>query len=240
MNDVDLTKKKRKAPATAPRTKDNLYLSKDVKPLTEAQRQMMFALDQDMSVVAHGSAGTGKSFIACYKALQRLVNKDIEKIVIIRSAVQVRSVGFLPGNVDEKNEVFSIPYRQIINDLFDNGSAWDILTKKGIVQFINTSFVRGITLDNCFVIIDEISSMNWHELNSVVTRAGENCQMVFCGDIKQTDLIMNKNDVTGFPTFMKVINNMPDYFDVIQFYPQDIVRSGLVKKFIMVCEDLNV
>lgn len=156
MNDVDLTKKKRKAPATAPRTKDNLYLSKDVKPLTEAQRQMMFALDQDMSVVAHGSAGTGKSFVACYKALQKLVNKDIEKIVIIRSAVQVRSVGFLPGNVDEKNEVFSIPYRQIINDLFDNGSAWDILTKKGIVQFINTSFVRGITLDNCVVIVDEI------------------------------------------------------------------------------------
>lgn len=240
MNDVDLTKKKRKAPATAPRTKDNLYLSKDVKPLTEAQRQMMFALDQDMSVVAHGSAGTGKSFIACYKALQRLVNKDIEKIVIIRSAVQVRSVGFLPGNVDEKNEVFSIPYRQIINDLFDNGSAWDILTKKGIVQFINTSFVRGITLDNCVVIVDESQSMNWHELHSIVTRAGENCQMIFCGDTKQDDLIVSKYDKSGLDTFMKVINNMPDYFDVIQFYPQDIVRSGLVKKFIMVCEDLNV
>ena len=240
MNDVDLTKKKRKAPATTPRTKDNLYLSKDVKPLTEAQRQMMFALDQDMSVVAHGSAGTGKSFVACYKALQKLVNKDIEKIVIIRSAVQVRSVGFLPGNVDEKNEVFSIPYRQIINDLFDNGSAWDILTKKGIVQFINTSFVRGITLDNCVVIVDESQSMNWHELHSIVTRAGENCQMIFCGDTKQDDLIVSKYDKSGLDTFMKVINNMPDYFDVIQFYPQDIVRSGLVKKFIMVCEDLNV
>jgi phosphate starvation-inducible protein PhoH len=234
----DGQKRKRK-PSVAQRNKDHLSLNSGIKHKTEPQRQMMLEFEDGYNIVAHGSAGSGKSYVACYLALKKLFDGDTSKIVIVRSAVQVRSQGFLPGSLAEKSEVYTIPYKQIINELCDNGSAWDILTKKNMIEFISTSFVRGITLSDCVVIVDEFQNCDWYELSSVVTRAGEGCQIVFCGDTAQGDLFRTR-EKSGFMQFMQVIEKMPEYFASIQFLPQDIVRSGLVKKFIMVCEDMDV
>jgi phosphate starvation-inducible PhoH-like protein len=217
--------------------KDHLSLAYDVKPMTEAQRQMMFAYQEGMNVVAYGSAGTGKSFIACYLALKDLFAKKINKIVIIRSAVETRSVGFLPGDLAEKTEPYMIPYKQIINQLCHNGTSWDIMIKKGMVEFITTSYVRGITIENCTIIVDEFQNMNPHEAYSVLSRIGENCQIVLCGDTKQTDLNKKKEE-SCFDWVYNVSNKMPKWFDMVHFYPNDIVRSGFVKDLIVTVEGM--
>lgn len=216
--------------------KDHLSMGIKVTPLNESQRQMMFALSQNMNVVAYGSAGTGKSYLACHYALEKLLDHKIGKIIIVRSAVETRSQGFLPGSISEKSEPYSIPYKQIINQLTQNGTSWDILTKKEMVEFITTSYIRGITLDDCVVIVDEAQNMNWGEWNSLITRAGKNCQLIICGDVKQTDLLYKKGDVSGMHDALKVIRNLPTYFDMIEFRPNDIVRSDLVKAWIIECE----
>ena len=229
------TKKKRVQPQ-----KDHLSITKVIKPLNEAQRQCMFAFNEGLNVLAKGSAGTGKSTLACFLGLQRLLTGKAEKIVIVRSAVQTRECGFLPGTETEKALVYAMPYKQIINDLCGNGTAWDILHKKGMIEFITTSFIRGITLDNCIVIFDEAQSCTFHEASSVITRVGQDTQIFICGDSAQNDLIKKKNDISGFEDLCKILGRMPNYFDVVNFTPNDIVRSGLVKEFIIQCEELGL
>lgn len=207
-----------------------------VKPMTWAQTNMIESYARGANVVAVGSAGTGKSFIASYLALNSLFNKEVNKIVVVRSAVATRDMGFLPGSLQEKTEVFTIPYRQIFNDLCENGTAWDILTKKGMVDFITTSYVRGITLDNSIVIIDEFQSMTAHELYSVLTRAGKGTRIIVCGDTRQTDLDGRK-EKSCYDWFMTVTQKMTDWFEVTAFLQQDIVRSDFVKALIMAVEN---
>lgn len=207
-----------------------------VKPMTWAQTNMIESYARGANIVAVGSAGTGKSFIASYLALNSLFNKEVNKIVVVRSAVATRDMGFLPGSLQEKTEVFTIPYRQIFNDLCENGTAWDILTKKGMVDFITTSYVRGITLDNAIVIIDEFQSMTAHELYSVLTRAGKGTRIIVCGDTRQTDLDGRK-EKSCYDWFMTVTQKMTDWFEVTTFLQQDIVRSDFVKALIMAVEN---
>jgi phosphate starvation-inducible PhoH-like protein len=200
---------------------------------------MFAAFIQGQNVVACGSAGTGKTYVATYLALQEVFAQRKNKIVFVRSAVPTRDIGFLKGDMAEKTLVYTTPFKQIVDDLCENGTAYNILTTKGVIEFMTTSFIRGITLDNCVIIVDEAQSASWHELNSLMTRCGKNTQIVFCGDTKQNDLIKNKNDVSGFADFMKVAGSMEE-FDIIRFYPQDIVRSGLVKSWILACERHNL
>jgi phosphate starvation-inducible protein PhoH len=188
------------------------------------------------NVIAVGSAGTGKSFIASYLALNSLFKKEVDKIVVVRSAVATRDMGFLPGNIQEKSEVFSIPYKQIFNDLCENGTAWDILQKKGMVDFITTSYVRGITLENSIIIIDEFQSMTTHELYSVLTRTGKGSRLIICGDTKQTDLD-GKKEKSCYDWFMNVAGKMGEWFNVTTFVHQDIVRSPFVKALIIATEE---
>jgi phosphate starvation-inducible protein PhoH len=188
------------------------------------------------NVIAVGSAGTGKSFIASYLALNSLFKKEVDKIVVVRSAVATRDMGFLPGNIQEKSEVFSIPYKQIFNDLCENGTAWDILQKKGMVDFITTSYVRGITLENSIIIIDEFQSMTTHELYSVLTRTGKGSRLIICGDTKQTDLD-GKKEKSCYDWFMNVVSKMGEWFNVTTFVHQDIVRSPFVKALIIATEE---
>ncbi len=218
--------------------KDHLTIAFEVKPMTEAQRQMMFAYKEGMHVIAHGSAGTGKSFVACSLALDDLFSRKVEKIVIIRSAVETRSVGFLPGSLDEKAEPYKIPYKQIINSLCNNGTAWDILAKKFMIEFITTSYVRGITLDDCVVIVDEYQNLNWHEMNSIVTRVGKNCQLIIIGDNRQCDLT-SKREASCHDQLLRVTAEMPNWFDSIHFLPHDIVRSDFVKDWIITSEEIS-
>lgn len=223
--------------ATAKKNGDHLSLVETVKPKTEGQRQMMFAFDEGMNVVAHGSAGTGKSYVACYLALKRLFAREINKIVIVRSAVATRDMGFLPGSLEEKSDPYKIPYKQIINHLCGNGTAWDILVKKNMIEFITSSYVRGITIEDCTIIVDEFANMNWHEVNSIITRLGENTQLVVLGDTKQCDLNKTK-EKSCFDQLVQVCERMPKWFDVIEFRPQDIVRSEFVKEWIINSEML--
>lgn len=223
-------------PKPTKRTNDNLELVEKVLPKTEGQRQMMFAYDEGYHIVAYGSAGTGKSFVACYLALKSLFERKIDKIVIVRSAVATRDQGFLPGSLDEKSDPYKIPYKQIINQLCGSGTAWDILTKKNMVEFITSSYVRGITIDNCDVIVDEFANMNWHEANSIITRIGENCQVLILGDIRQCDLNKKKEE-SCFDDVIKICSHLPDWFDLVEFKPKDIVRSDFVRDWIIKTEE---
>jgi len=207
-----------------------------IEAMTWAQTDMIEGYARGANVIAVGSAGTGKSFIASYLALNSLFNKEAEKIIVVRSAVATRDMGFLPGTLQEKSEVFSIPYRQIFNDLCENGTAWDILTKKNMVDFITTSYVRGITLDHSIVIIDEFQSMTAHELYSVLTRMGKETRLIVCGDTKQTDLDGRK-EKSCYDWFMNVSSKMSDWFHTTTFVQQDIVRSPFVKALIMATEE---
>lgn len=209
----------------------------DIQPKTEAQRMMMAGYLEGQNIVAYGSAGSGKSFIACFLALKDLQDKEKRKIIIVRSAVPTRDQGFLPGSLEEKSAVYQIPYVNIINELCQNGAAWETMTKKGMIEFMTTSYVRGVTLDDAVIIIDEFQNMDPKELESVLTRVGENSQLILCGDTRQSDLERKKQE-SSFKWIMEVAKRMPDWFDMVRFMPCDIVRSGFVKKLIMVTEDL--
>lgn len=230
---IEIGIRKRKAKPVKAKI-DNLNV-KRVEPITEAQREMFASFMQGQNVIACGSAGTGKTYVATYLALQEVFAQRKNKVVFVRSAVPTRQIGHLPGDLNEKSLVYTTPFKQIVDDLCENGTAYNILTTKGVIEFMTTSFIRGITLDNCIIIFDEFQSSGWHELASVVSRCGKNTQIVFCGDTKQNDLITNKHDVSGLSNFMKVADDMEE-FDIVKFYPQDIVRSGLVKSFILACE----
>ena len=234
---IEVGVRKRKAKPVKAKI-DNLNVKK-VEPITEAQREMFASFMQGQNIVACGSAGTGKTYVATYLALQEVFAQRKNKIVFVRSAVPTRQIGHLPGDLNEKSLVYTTPFKQIVDDLCENGTAYNILTTKGVIEFMTTSFIRGITLDNCIIIFDESQDCTWHELNSLMTRCGKNTQIVFCGDTKQNDLIKNKNDVSGFADFMKVAGSMEE-FDIIKFYSSDIVRSGLVKSWILACERHNL
>jgi phosphate starvation-inducible PhoH-like protein/PhoH-like ATPase len=181
-------------------------------------------------------AGTGKTFISLYLALEEIlsINSKYKKIVIVRSVVPTRDIGFLPGKESEKIEVYESPYRSICTELFDRGDAYGVLKHNHQIEFICTSFVRGITLNDSIIIVDEMNNMNFHELDSIMTRIGDNCKVVFAGDFRQSDLT-NKSDKAGLKTFMNIIDRVSN-FAHIEFDENDIVRSRLVKEYIIARE----
>jgi phosphate starvation-inducible PhoH-like protein len=189
------------------------------------------------NIVAVGSAGTGKTYLALYLALKDVIESKLHsKIIIVRSNVPTRNSGFLPGSLEEKNEIYALPFRQITNTLCENGSAWDILSKKKIIEFVSTSYIRGLTFDDSIVIVEEVQNLDAEEIKTVLTRAGENTQLVICGDSKQGDLFRSR-EKSGFELLMYIADNMPGHIDLINFLPRDIVRSGFVKKLLLLLED---
>jgi phosphate starvation-inducible protein PhoH len=204
-----------------------------VEPLTNNQRRFFELYKTSSIMLLHGVAGTGKSFIALYKALEEVMDKSshFRQVVIVRSAVPSREIGHLPGDEKEKTEVYKLPYVDICDDLFSRGDAFQRLEEQQIVKFMVTSFVRGITLDDSIIIVDEAQNMTDMELNSIVTRVGERSKIIFCGDFRQTDLY-KKTDMSGLKKFMAIADMMPS-FQTIEFNVQDIVRSNLVKEYIL-------
>lgn len=208
---------------------------KKISPLTDAQRDMFDAYREGYNLFLSGCAGTGKTFGALYLAFKDVLNQSLpyQKVIIVRSAVPSRDVGFLPGTLKQKLEVYDAPYRAILSNLFERGDAWEIATQRGIVEVVSTSFMRGITLENCVVVVDEMQNMNYQELATVATRPGDNgTKVIFCGDIVQDDLYRNKYDASGLEDFMKVVERMPSV-EIIEFGPEDIVRGGMCKEFIL-------
>lgn len=207
---------------------------KNVTSLTPSQEAAFIAFENDSNLLLHGCAGTGKTYIAMYLALQEVLSERFKKVVIVRSAVPTRDVGFLPGSLEEKLKVYEQPYSSIANNLFNRGDAYSILKNKFMLEFIPTSFIRGTTLDNCVVIVDEINNLTFHELDSVITRLGSNTKMILCGDQSQTDLKF-KDEQVGLIHFMDIISKMESFYRV-DFQKEDIVRSGLVKEYIIAKE----
>ena len=199
----------------------------EIEPLT---RNQLRAFESDKNLVLHGCAGTGKTFISCYLAFDDMTKNQYEKLVIIRSAVPTRDIGFLPGTEKEKRSVYEEPYYDISIDLFERGDAYQILKTKRLVHFMTTSYIRGITLRDAVILIDECQNMTFHELDSIITRVGENCRVIFCGDFSQSDLKQN-----GMKEFFEILASM-NRFDFIEFGVEDIVRSGFVKEYIIAKE----
>jgi len=208
---------------------------KTFQPLTENQKIFFDAYKRgDYFVALHGVAGTGKTFIALYKAIEEVLDKSnpFNKIIIVRSAVQSREMGHLPGDVGEKMEIYEQPYRQICEILFGRKDAYQRLEEQGHISFISTSFIRGMSFDDAIIIVDEMQNLNFEEIDTVMTRVGYRSKIIWCGDYRQTDLNKRKNDVTGILKFFDVAHHM-HAFTRIEFTVDDIVRSSLVKDYIM-------
>jgi phosphate starvation-inducible protein PhoH len=203
-------------------------------PLTENQKKFFDAYKRgDYFMALHGVAGTGKTFIALYKAIEEVLDKNtfFNKIIVVRSAVQSREIGHLPGNADEKLEIYQQPYRQICETLFGRKDAWQRLAEQGYVEFISTSFIRGMSFDDAIIIVDEIQNMNFEEIDTVMTRVGYRSKIIWCGDYRQTDL-RRSNDKSGLLKFFNIAHHM-ESFTRIEFTVDDIVRSSLVKDYIL-------
>mgnify|MGYP001065828923 FL=1 len=229
------TKKKRRGKNNN-NNNNNLEL-RSIQPITENQRKVFEHYKNDMNLVLHGSAGTGKTFVALYLALKEVLDPSNEKnrVYIIRSATQSKDMGFMPGNLKQKMAEYENPYRSACRELFGRGDAYDILKQKGIIEFCSTSFLRGETFADAVVIVDEIQNAEFREIHTVMTRIGDNSRIILSGDIKQNDLY-KKNEVSGLPKAFELIRRMDDCFAVVEFTIDDIVRSGLVKRW---CEELD-
>ena len=224
----------------------NQDLMRDIEPLTDNQRQLFESYDSGKNIVAYGCAGTGKTFITLYNALQEVLDErtPYEKIYIVRSLVATREIGFLPGDHEDKSSLYQIPYKNMVKYMFSMPTDSDFemlygnLKTQGTISFWSTSFIRGTTLDNAIVIVDEFQNLNFHELDSIITRSGENSKIMFCGDATQSDLI-KANEKNGIGDFMKILRIMPSV-DIVEFGVDDIVRSGLVKEYLLAKMDIGV
>ena len=214
------------------KNKLNLYL-KHITPVTLNQEKVFKDFHNGKNLLIHGLPGTGKSFISLYLALQEIENyKSFHNITIIRSVVPSRDMGFLPGSIKEKSKIYELPYQSICCEIFGRGDAYEVLKGRNTIDFQTSSFLRGLTLDNTIIIVDECQNMTYQELSTIITRTGENARIIFCGDYRQTDLKYER-EKQGIIEFMEVLKRMNKYFTCIEFNENDIVRSGLVKDFII-------
>ena len=224
----------------------NLDYIKNIEPLTDNQETLFQAYEDGKNIVAYGAAGTGKTFITLYNALQDVLNErsPYEKIYIVRSLVATREIGFLPGDHEDKSSLYQIPYKNMVKYMFEMPTDSDFemlygnLKNQETISFWSTSFIRGTTLDNAVIIVDEFQNLNFHELDSIITRVGENTKIMFCGDATQSDLIKT-NERNGIIDFMQILRMMPS-MSIIEFGVDDIVRSGLCKEYLLAKMELNL
>ena len=206
---------------------------RSIKPLTVNQQRTFEAYQQGYNLMLHGYAGTGKTYCALYLALKELLtsNTIYDKIVLIRSVVPSRDIGFLPGSIKDKIAVYEEPYKEICDDLFGRGDGYGILKMKRMIEFTTTSFLRGMTFNNAIVIVDETNNMTFQEIDTVMTRLGNESRVIFCGDYRQSDLT-KPHERTGIREFMAITRRI-NTFKHIEFEKEDIVRSGIVRDYII-------
>lgn len=209
-------------------------------PITKNQEVVYDAWENDYNMVLTGSAGTGKTFLGMYLGLEQVLEPDTEqdRLVIVRSMVPTRDLGFLPGTKEEKEDVFTSPYKAIAHELFGDKSSWNKAITAGKIQFESTSFIRGLTLDNAVILVDEMQNLSFHELDSVITRVGKNSRIIFAGDYLQSDF-KYKDEKDGIIKFLTIVEQLKK-FEIVNFGWEDIVRSDFVRDYIMTKEMLGI
>jgi phosphate starvation-inducible PhoH-like protein len=238
---ISTTFKNRKKPQLI--TLDHMV---ELQPLTPNQERLFDSYDEGKCIVAHGQAGSGKTLCALYKALEDVLDPTTPyaKVIVVRSIVPTRDIGFLKGSIDEKQSEYEKPYKYMIKRLFNLNSDEEYellyanLKAQNTFYFMSTSFIRGMTFDDCIIVVDEFSNLNGHELDSIITRVGENSRICFCGDATQSDLVKT-SERNGIIDFMNIIRKMPS-FDIIEFGINDIVRSSLVKEYLLAKYELGI
>jgi len=204
-----------------------------IEPITDNQRLAKAAYRKDKNLVLHGYPGTGKTFLALAYGLEEVLDpsSDYKKLIVVRSVVPSRDIGFLKGDEKDKVEVYKAPYKDLCEELFGIPTAFESLEAQGSVSFEITSFIRGRSVNNGIIVVDECQNMTFHELDSIITRIGNNTKVIFCGDYRQTDFT-KEVDKLGLKKFMDILENMYE-FSKVEFIADDIVRSSLVKAYIL-------
>jgi predicted ribonuclease YlaK len=211
----------------------------EVQPITKNQELVFEAWDRGDNLVLAGSAGTGKTFLALFMAFEEVLEPDTiyDQVVVIRSMVPTRDMGFLPGTLEEKQDAYTAPYRAICSELFGDATTYNKAISAKKVRFESTSFIRGVTINNSIIVVDEMQNLNFHELDSVITRVGKNTRIIFCGDYRQSDFKWD-DDKEGIIKFLNIMEQLKK-FSTITFGWEDIVRSDFVRDYIMTKELLN-
>ena len=211
----------------------------EVHPITLNQEHVFNAWDQGDNLVLAGSAGTGKTFLALYMAFEEVLEPEsvYNEVVVVRSMVPTRDMGFLPGTLEEKQDAYTAPYRAIATELFGDTQSYNRAVASKKIRFESTSFIRGVTIDNAIIVVDEMQNLNFHELDSVITRVGRNTRIIFCGDYRQSDFKW-ADDKEGINKFLSIVEQLKK-FSVVTFGWEDIVRSDFVRDYIMTKEMLG-
>ena len=220
---------------------------REIEPHTPNQQLLFNSYDPGKNIVAYGCAGTGKTFITLYKAIRDVLDEKTpyEKVYVVRSLVATREIGFLPGDHEDKSWLYQLPYKAMVRYMFEMRTDADFqmlyanLKAQNTIDFWSTSFIRGTTFDNAIIIVDEFQNLNYHELDSIMTRVGQDSKIMFCGDATQTDLT-RENEKNGIVDFMRILRLMANSVDIIEFGVEDIVRSGLCKEYILAKLELGL
>ena len=210
-----------------------------IKPITESQKTVFDTWKKGQNQFLFGCAGTGKTFVSLYLAMQDVLNLQTkyEKVVLVRSLIPTREIGFLPGDEEDKAALYQVPYQNMVQFMFEQPNEqafkmlYDRLKSQGSLYFLSTSFLRGLTFDNTIIIVDECQNLNFHELDTITTRVGQDSKIVFCGDFFQTDLLKT-GDKNGLHDFLRILEEMKD-FNCTEFNIGDIVRSGFVRDYLI-------
>jgi predicted ribonuclease YlaK len=218
-----------------------------INPIGKNQQKVFDAWAKDKNLFLSGSAGTGKTFILLYLALKAVLDKGqpFDKVVLVRSLLPSRDIGFLPGTLEEKSDLYQDPYRILVKYLFEMPSEqghqalYNKLIEQGSLEFYTTSFLRGQTFDRSIIIVDESSNMIFQELDTVMTRVGQDSKICFAGDMSQSDLRKHNGDQDGYQNFQVILGEMEE-FVVVEFGIGDIVRSGLVRSYLIAKTNMRI